>query len=127
MHINYQVVGGLFDEICKDVMIAVNWFSFPCTKHKMMKSLVNKIRRYLWSQANCELISTSNLGFLFDVTNSIRDAIKIIIFVYKTTIQLLPFPFSPHWLQNYWIKEDGTFNDPWNFAIRNGWKNSQTS
>ena len=44
---------------------------------RMMKSLVNW--RYFWSQYNCNLISTSNLGFFFDVTNSMIDAIKILI------------------------------------------------
>ena len=34
------------------------------------------------------------------------------------------FLFSAHWLQNYWIKKDEEFNNPWDFATRNGWKDS---
>ena len=41
--------------------------------------MVNTLGRCFWSQVNCDLISTSNLGFLFDVTNSISEAIKILI------------------------------------------------
>ena len=57
----------------------------------MMKSMVNKLRRYFLSQSNCDLISTSNLGFLYDITNSIIDAIKILIICLQNSNSVTSF------------------------------------
>ena len=61
-----------------------------------MKSLVNKLERCFWSQSNCDLISTSNLCFLFDVTNSITDAIKILIICLQDNNPITSFSLLVH-------------------------------
>ena len=48
------------------------------------------------SQCNCDLISRSNLGFLFDVTNSIIDAIKILIICLQNKTPVTSFPSFVH-------------------------------
>ena len=90
--------------------------------------MVNSLGRCSWSLSNSDLISTSNLGFLFDVTNSILDAIKIQIICLQNNNSVTSFSSLVHMCyKDYWIKEDGKSNNPWDFATRNGWKDSQTS
>ena len=62
----------------------------------MMKSMVNKLRRYFLSQSNCDLISTSNLGFIFDAANLIIDAIKILITCLQNNNSISSFSSSVH-------------------------------
>ena len=92
-HINYHV-GGLIDEFCKYLgkrSCKLNFSALYQTRKDRI--MVNKLGRCFWCQSNCNLISTSNLGFLIDITNSIIDAIIILIVcLQKKTIQSLPFP-----------------------------------
>ena len=96
IHINYHV-GGLIDEFCKypgKHSCKLNFLT--CTKHGKKESLVNELGRCFWSQNNCDLISTSNLDFLFDVTNSILDAIKILNICLQNKTSVTSFSSSLH-------------------------------
>ena len=105
MHINYHVVGGFFDEFCKYLgkcscklnfsalyqMRKTEWWNLD-----FLWSLVNKIGRCFWSHCNCDLISTSNLGFFFDIKNSILDTIKILIICLQNNNSVTTFSSSEH-------------------------------
>ena len=121
MHINYHVVGGFFDEFCKEFCKLKFSALYQMRKDRKKKSMVNTLGRCFWSQGNCDLISASNLGFLFDVTNSILDAIKILIVCLQNNNSVTSFSSLVHkcYKINLKIKEDEAFTNPWDFATRN--------
>ena len=88
---------------------SVNQISLPCTKceRQKRKSMINKLGRYFWSQCNCDLISGSNIGFFFDVTNSIIDAIKILIICLHNNNPVTSFSSLLHhiWVYGLFRKE----------------------
>ena len=75
---------------------------YQTRKDRMMKSVVNKLGRCFWSQSNCDLISTTNLGLLLDVKNSTIDAIKILIIRLQSKTSVTSFLSLVH--IGYWIK-----------------------
>ena len=58
--------------------------------------MVIKVGRCFWFQGNCDLINTSNISFLFDITNSILDAIKILIICLQNNNSVTSFSSFVH-------------------------------
>ena len=58
--------------------------------------MVIKVGRCFWFQGNCDLINTSNISFLFDITNSILDAIKILIICLQNNNSVTSFSSLMH-------------------------------